>query len=67
MRGIAEEREARRHVAACEVQFQRPGLARAVERDGAELAAEALFDLGEEAGIVERQDARRLAAPPPSR
>ena len=61
VRGIAEQREARADIAAGKVQLQRPRLARAIERDGAELAAEALLDLGQEAGIVERQDARRLA------
>jgi hypothetical protein len=59
VRGIAQQRKARPHVAAGELQLQRPGLPRAVERDGAELAAEALLDLGKEARVIERQDSRR--------
>ena len=50
-----------RHIAAGKVQLERPGLPRAVERDGAQLAAEALLDLGEEARVIERQNACGLA------
>src|SRR5436190_11081926 len=58
MRGIADEREAVADVAAGEMRLQRPRLARTVERDRAELAAEAPLDLGEKACVVERHDAR---------
>ena len=61
VRRVADQREPRADIAAGKMQLQRPRLARAVERDGAELAAEALFDLREKARIVERQDALRLA------
>ena len=67
VRGIADEREARPDVAARKMHLERPRLARAVERDGAELAAEALLDLGEKARVIERQDARCASPRPPSR
>ena len=46
---------------------ERPGAARARQLDGAEPVAEALLDLGQEAGIVERQDLARPCSRPPSR
>ena len=61
VRRIADEREPCRDVAARQMHLERPRLARAGERDLAELAAEPLFHLGEEALIVEREDAPGLA------
>ena len=46
-----------------QMHVERPGGARPGQLDGAQPIAEALLDLGEEAGIVERQDrAARLSS-----
>ena len=67
VRRIADQREAVRHQRAGEMHVERPGSARARQRDGAQPIAEALLDLGQEAGIVERQDRARPVRRPPSR
>ena len=66
VRGIADQRQAIRHHRARQMHFQRPYGARPGQLDAAQAIAEALLDLGEEAGVVERHDGPALRAPPPS-
>ncbi len=57
---IADKGEARRHVSARQMHFERPGLARTGDLQRSEAAGDARFDLGEEASVVERQNAGRF-------
>ena len=67
VRRIADEREAIGHHGPGEMHVERPGSARARQLDGAQAIVEARLDLGEKAGIVERQDRARPVGAPPSR
>ncbi len=58
--GIADDREASRDIALGEMHLERPALARASKREATQASADALLDLGEEARIVEGQDALGL-------
>ncbi len=60
VRRVSDDRKARPHIASRKMRFERPRLARPLETDLAELAAETLVDLGQETRIVQRQDALRL-------
>ncbi len=66
MRGIADQHQALRHHRARQMHFQRPYGARPGQLDAAQAIAEALLDLREKAGIVERHDRPALRSPPPS-
>ena len=56
MRRVADQREPVGHEGARDLHVERKGLARAGERDLAEPRAEALGELGEEAGFVHSHD-----------